>query len=72
MHRELSSMHSQDKKETSVELSQNKRKFHVKQKNKKQQYNYLIMNNKLLLDNLRSIPDWPIKGVNFRDCYHPI
>ena len=25
------------------------------------------MNNKLLLDNLRSIPDWPIKGVNFRD-----
>ena len=35
MHRELSSMHSQDKKETSVELSQGKRKFHVKQKNKK-------------------------------------
>lgn len=35
MHRELSSMHSQDKKETSVELSQNKRKFHVKQKDKK-------------------------------------
>ena len=60
-------MHSQDKKETSVELSQDKCKFHVKQKNKKQQYNYLIMNNKLLLDNLRSIPDWPIKGVNFRD-----
>ena len=25
------------------------------------------MNNKLLMDNLRSIPDWPIKGVNFRD-----
>ncbi len=25
------------------------------------------MNNKILLDNLRSIPDWPIKGVNFRD-----
>ncbi len=25
------------------------------------------MNNKLLLDNLRSIQDWPIKGVNFRD-----
>ena len=35
MHRELSSMHSQDKKETSVELSQDKRKFHVKQKNRK-------------------------------------
>ena len=25
------------------------------------------MNNPLLLDNLRCIPDWPIKGVNFRD-----
>lgn len=25
------------------------------------------MSNKLLLDNLRTIPDWPIKGVNFRD-----
>ena len=25
------------------------------------------MNNKLLLENLRCIPDWPIKGVNFRD-----
>ena len=25
------------------------------------------MNPKLLLDNLRCIPDWPIKGVNFRD-----
>lgn len=25
------------------------------------------MNNKTLLDNLRCIPDWPIKGVNFRD-----
>ena len=24
-------------------------------------------NNKLLLENLRCIPDWPIKGVNFRD-----
>lgn len=27
----------------------------------------LKMNKQLLLDNLRSIPDWPIKGVNFRD-----
>jgi len=35
MHRELSSMHSQDKKQTNVELSQGKYKFHVKQKNKK-------------------------------------
>lgn len=25
------------------------------------------MNNKVLLENLRCIPDWPIKGVNFRD-----
>ncbi len=25
------------------------------------------MNNQVLLDNLRSIPDWPIKGVKFRD-----
>lgn len=25
------------------------------------------MNNQILLNNLRCIPDWPIKGVNFRD-----
>ena len=25
------------------------------------------MNTKILLENLRCIPDWPIKGVNFRD-----
>lgn len=25
------------------------------------------MNEQFLLDNLRCIPDWPIKGVNFRD-----
>ena len=25
------------------------------------------MNNKLLLDHLRCVPDWPKKGVNFRD-----
>ena len=25
------------------------------------------MNNPILLNNLRCIPDWPIKGVNFRD-----
>ena len=25
------------------------------------------MNHKILLDNLRCIPDWPLKGVNFRD-----
>ena len=29
--------------------------------------NRKAMNNQLLLDNLRCIPDWPIKGVNFRD-----
>lgn len=28
---------------------------------------YYNMNNKILLDNLRSIPDFPIKGINFRD-----
>ena len=25
------------------------------------------MNNKVLIENLRCIPDWPIKGINFRD-----
>ena len=25
------------------------------------------MNNKVLIDNLRSIPDFPKKGINFRD-----
>lgn len=25
------------------------------------------MNNKLLMDNLRCIPDFPVKGINFRD-----
>lgn len=25
------------------------------------------MNNKVLIDNLRSIPDFPMKGINFRD-----
>jgi len=27
----------------------------------------LHMNNQKLLNNLRSIPDFPIKGINFRD-----
>ena len=27
----------------------------------------MIINNKVLLDNLRSIPDFPKKGINFRD-----
>ena len=30
------------------------------------------MNNKLLLDNLRCIPDWPKKGVNFRNIGNTI
>lgn len=43
------------------------RMFHVKQHNILQSHNSLIMNNKVLLDNLRSIPDFPKKGINFRD-----
>lgn len=43
------------------------RMFHVKQNNILQSHNYLIMNNKVLLDNLRAIPDFPKKGINFRD-----
>ena len=30
-------------------------------------YNSLIMNTKLLIDNLRCVPDFPRKGINFRD-----
>jgi len=30
-------------------------------------YNSLKMNNKKLMDNLRCIPDFPQKGINFRD-----
>lgn len=41
--------------------------FHVKLLNKQTTIKYLKMNNKLLLDNLRCIQDWPKKGVNFRD-----
>lgn len=41
--------------------------FHVKHNNILQSHNYLIMNNKVLLDNLRAIPDFPKKGINFRD-----
>ena len=43
------------------------RMFHVKHNNILQSHNYLIMNNKVLLDNLRAIPDFPKKGINFRD-----
>lgn len=41
--------------------------FHVKQNDCITLYNYLNMNNKVLLDNLRCIPDFPKKGINFRD-----
>lgn len=30
-------------------------------------YNLLKMNNKVLMENLRCIPDFPVKGINFRD-----
>ena len=41
--------------------------FHVKQTTSNNNYNLLIMNNKVLIDNLRCIPDFPKKGINFRD-----
>ena len=41
--------------------------FHVKQTTSNNYYNSLIMNNKVLIDNLRCIPDFPKKGINFRD-----
>ena len=41
--------------------------FHVKQIKVFNNYNLLIMNNKVLIDNLRCIPDFPRKGINFRD-----
>lgn len=41
--------------------------FHVKQLRSHYKHNSLIMNKQVLLDNLRSIPDFPKKGINFRD-----
>ena len=41
--------------------------FHVKHLTSNKHYNSLIMNNKTVLDNLRCIPDFPKKGINFRD-----
>ena len=41
--------------------------FHVKQIEVFNNYNSLIMNNKTLMDNLRCVPDFPRKGINFRD-----
>ena len=41
--------------------------FHVKQTTSFNNYNSLIMNSKVLIDNLRCIPDFPKKGINFRD-----
>lgn len=44
-----------------IKRNKKKNKISINLKHKK------VMNNQLLLDNLRCIPDWPIKGVNFRD-----
>ena len=41
--------------------------FHVKQTTNNNNYNLLIMNTKLLIENLRCVPDFPKKGINFRD-----
>lgn len=42
--------------------------FHVKQRNySNNQYLRTMENNKLLMENLRCIPDFPQKGINFRD-----
>ena len=41
--------------------------FHVKHIKVCNNYNLLKMNNKLLMENLRCIPDFPVKGINFRD-----
>ena len=41
--------------------------FHVKQEIMCNNNNRLIMNNKVLIENLRCIPDFPKKGINFRD-----
>lgn len=42
--------------------------FHVKQKSvKSNNINKMEKNNQLLMDNLRCIPDFPQKGINFRD-----
>ncbi len=44
-----------------------KLKFHVKQLKDTQTHNQLIMNNPTLMKHLRCIPDFPQKGINFRD-----
>jgi adenine phosphoribosyltransferase len=41
--------------------------FHVEQTTKYNKHNLLKMNNKVLIDNLRCIPNFPKKGINFRD-----
>jgi len=41
--------------------------FHVKQRTHLITNNSLKMNNQVLIDNLRCIPDFPKKGINFRD-----
>lgn len=42
-------------------------RFHVKHSSEHSNPNQLKMNNKKLLENLRSIPDFPQPGINFRD-----
>lgn len=41
--------------------------FHVKQKKQETLYISLEMNNKVLFDNLRVVPDFPIPGIQFQD-----
>ena len=48
-------------------MSNNTNVFHVKQIVKPNNKRQLIMNNLTLMANLRCIPDFPQKGINFRD-----
>lgn len=41
--------------------------FHVEQMIYQNQINALIMNNPILLNNLRNIPDFPVPGIQFKD-----
>lgn len=41
--------------------------FHVEQMIYQKQINALIMNNPILLNNLRNIPDFPVPGIQFKD-----
>ena len=48
-------------------MSNDTKVFHVKQIVKPNNKRQLIMNNLTLMANLRCIPDFPQKGINFRD-----